>query len=771
MSWFHRRFGLGTKEDTILALKLRLTRWRHLLKTEESCLNTLADMREKLSGEYVLDRQYIRDRLSQIFQKAYQVAYDMGILCDLPGSPMYAWLDKIKERIMAYSRNWPLIREGPWVVPLSGEDFLRPDQIGEMAAHLLEITRLGAVDIPPGFIITIQGFSHLLNANDLDHHLQGVSSPGEADWVERHQSLSKGLLEATIPAELKAAIVEAMQSLSTNEEPFPPLFLCPSPTRSGAMAIFPFPTQTWSGGSLDTLWNVLCSLWSQVYGSLRSESPSFPGRYPLLSAVICQRQISGREKYVVQTLDPIHPDLRESLVYPLMNDGPSSPSKMISNKFRISRTLTAEAVGPELGESSGWNPGKRERLAQLSLRIENYFKRAQEILWREDGQGNLYLIQLRFQDMPLDFAYASAEKLLPFLKAWPRYYGHQGKIVSRGIASGPAVHLKSSQDLAIFPEGGVLIALEWCPEWKALMPKISAVLLEQSSSPSLAFLARSYRIPTIAQLPGVTKKIADGTVITVDAEDNFIYEKQVEPLLYSQLLEGPRLEDEPEYLLLDGVLRAIDHSYSLEERGMPGKELGRCQTLLEGIRWAHEQVMDVLFDPTTGQHLIRDRWALPVTGEDHFSIYAMDLGGGLTGSKSSKGTPTPIGRTQITSTPWAPLWQGIINLPLSERTFKSQAEKPPVFLILSESTLFLCQSSETTKLIIDAALTGIAELDHFFLRAKGKKNRKDPIATPAEGFFESDFADKEFVCEIRSFGRSAAEIKEHLKQVGGRLDP
>jgi phosphohistidine swiveling domain-containing protein len=767
MSWFQRWFGLGKKEEALLALKLRLSRWRHLLKTEESCLNTLADMREKLSGEYVLDGQYIFDRLSQVFQKAYQVAYDMGILRGLPAVPMYAWLDRIKDRIMAYLKNWPWVQEGPLVVPLAGMDFPRPDQIGEMGAQLLEITKLGTIDIPPGFIITIQGFSHLLRANHLDHHLKGVSS-GKATFMERYQSLSTGLLEATIPAALKDAIGQAMQSLRTNEEPFPPLFLCPSPTKSSAVAIFPFPVLTWPGGSLEALWNALCSLWSKVYASLELEDP---GRYPLLSAVICQRRISGGRELVVQTLDPTHPDLREFLVRPVMKDVPSNPSEVASDKSRILRTSTAQAGDPGGGENPGRDPEKRPGLKQLFLRLENHFKRAQETLWREDGRGNLYLIQLRFQEVPLDFAYALAEKLPPRLKDWPRYSGLRGKIVSRGIASGPAVYMKPGEDLGVFPEGGVLMARKWCPEWKALLPKISAILLEQSPFPSLAFLTRSYRIPTVAQLPSVREKIAGDAFITVDADDNFIYEGQVEPLLHSQLLQGSRLEDEPEYLLLDGILRAIDHSYSVEEKEMPGKDLGNCRTLLEGIQWAHEQVMAVLFEPTAGDRWIRERWALPVSGQDHLSIYVMDLGGGLTGSKSSPGTLTAIGRTQITSTPWAALSQGILTPPLSGKTFEPEAEKPPALLIVSENALFLGQSAGTTKLIVDAVLTGIPELDHFFLRCEGKKNGQDLRAILSPGFLEADFAHGRQVYEIRSFGSSTAEIKEYLKQAGGRLDP
>ena len=133
--------------------------------------------------------------------------------------------------------------------------------------------------------------------------------------------------------------------------------------------------------------------------------------------------------------------------------------------------------------------------------------------------------------------------------------------------------------------------------------------------------------------------------------------------------------------------------------------------------------MGILFDTATWQHLVRDRWALPVTGEYDFPIYAIDLGGGLAQSKPAGGTQTAIHRTEITSTPWLSIWQGLNPLPFAERIAFKQVEKPPIFLILSENTVFLNQSSEKDKVILDTALTEIAEFNHFFLSGKRGERR------------------------------------------------
>jgi pyruvate,water dikinase len=763
-------FGLGSwrerkkKEEVLLTLKLRLNRWRHLLRAEEAFLDSLSDMGEKLSGEYLFDRQYLFSSLGYVFQKAYQVAYDTGILWDpREEARMYSWVDRLRERTTSFLKNWPLIREGPSVVPISEKCFCRPDQVGETASRLLEVLRKGGIPIPPGFVITIQGFLHLLDANHLGSCLQPDPSSKAAGWTERYQILSQALLEATIPEELKRTVYGALAVLGEDSEPFPSLILWASPLRSEGLPSFPSPARRWSGKSLDTLWDLLRSLWSQSYQDRALEKAPLPGRYPFLPAVVCQCRIPEGETYRVQTLDSTQPEGGNIVAQPLMDflcPIPSNPAKPV--EFRISRAWPHEEVDPGPGgESQAWSPEKRQRLTQLSLRVENHFKRAQEIIWKEDGSGNFSLIQLRFQDILPPAGSAAGEPLSLLLKEMPRYYDRQGKIVSRGIASGPVVSMSPGGDLSSFPEGGILMARDWSPDWRPLLPKISAILVEHQPPPSLAFLARSYRIPTISHLRGVMKKIPPQAVVTVDAEENLIYQNRVEPLLFSQLVEGPLLEDEPEYLLLDRILREVDPSYSWEGTGKSPQGLEGSRTLREGIQWARRQAMAFLFDEAVWRRLVRDRWAFPVTGEFKFSVYAIDLGGALSPSKPARGSPSPVHPTEINSAPWLFLWQGLNPLP--GRTVPEPTEKSPLFLILSEDTLFLNRFSGGTKIILDATLAEIPEFNHFFwYQDLGEKGGRQ-AAVPGQ--------DQSPIREIQLSRRSAAEVEERLNQAGRELDP
>jgi phosphohistidine swiveling domain-containing protein len=758
MSWLPKWFRRGTESDARLTLKLRLVRWRHLLRVEESFLNLLADMRDKLSGEYVLDRQYIISSVGQIFQKSYQLAYDMGMVRGLDEVPMYPWLDGMRERTMACLRNWPLIEEGPLVVPLPAGEFWRSDRIGEMACRLLEVGRAGLAEIPRGFIITIPGFLHLLRHNHLDHHLRPSSELKRIDWTERHQSLTQALLQAEIPGKLKEAVEEALRSLETPNEPSPSLVLWASPLGPGAMQLFPLPVWEWSTHAGETFWDGLRSLWSQVY---LTGNPT--GGYPTLSALICCRKVWRGNVYRVQTVNPEDSNKREVLVYGPIHAFP--PGENGGNGG--SRLCIPRSSSPQGGESgppeAAGDHSIEARLASLSLRVENYFKRALEILWGENGSGEFYLIQLRLQDLPFPLRSAFPDRRSPLPKKWPSHYIRQGQIVSRGIASGPAVHPTPGR---VFPEGGILVARGWCPEWTGWLPKMSGLLVEEPLPPSLAFLARSYRLPAICRLPGIAQKFGEGTVVTVDAEDNIIYENRVEPLLYAQLLERFRWEDEPEYLLLERVLKDMDPTYSWEEKemGPPIEGLGGCRTLLEGIRWARTQVIDFFSDKDIWQRLVPERGTLSFGPESTLPVYALDLDGDSNLPEPAMGPAAEGVHNEIDPS----VWQGINNLPFVKNalTIKPE-EESPVFFVRTENTFFLskCAAKDGLKdrMILDSVFTGIPELDHFFFYWEGKNSAHGHSKECRPSGRER----KKTIREIRVFGKSVEEMKRQIPQAGG----
>jgi hypothetical protein len=120
MSWLQKWSGLGKKEDTLLTLRLRLSRWRHLLKAKQSCLELLADLKDKSQGEYIFDSQYIYSTLGHIFQKAQQMTYDRLVLLEDQDNGMVLWLDQIKDQATSFLDHFPRNRRALKDSSLSG---------------------------------------------------------------------------------------------------------------------------------------------------------------------------------------------------------------------------------------------------------------------------------------------------------------------------------------------------------------------------------------------------------------------------------------------------------------------------------------------------------------------------------------------------------------------------------------------------------------------------------------------------------------------------
>lgn len=92
-----------------------------------------------------------------------------------------------------------------------------------------------------------------------------------------------------------------------------------------------------------------------------------------------------------------------------------------------------------------------------------------------------------------------------------------GTACSPGRASGPARVVASVEEAQRLRPGDVLVAPFTDPGWTPLFPRLAAVVTETGGLLShAAVIAREYGIPAVLAVPGATRLVAEGTVITVD---------------------------------------------------------------------------------------------------------------------------------------------------------------------------------------------------------------------------------------------------------------
>ncbi|NKY49240.1 phosphoenolpyruvate synthase [Nocardia vermiculata] len=82
-----------------------------------------------------------------------------------------------------------------------------------------------------------------------------------------------------------------------------------------------------------------------------------------------------------------------------------------------------------------------------------------------------------------------------------------------GTGTGPAVVVDEPRDVA----GGVLVTYRTDPGWVAVLPSATALVIERGSPLThVAIVARELGVPTVVQLPGITRTVRTGMPLHVD---------------------------------------------------------------------------------------------------------------------------------------------------------------------------------------------------------------------------------------------------------------
>ena len=97
--------------------------------------------------------------------------------------------------------------------------------------------------------------------------------------------------------------------------------------------------------------------------------------------------------------------------------------------------------------------------------------------------------------------------------------GHavSGVAASPGIGVGPAVVLYGPEDFHRVRQGDVIIAYNTDPGWTPLFAKAAGVAVEMGGILNhCAIVAREYNIPAVVGVAGVTSRIRNGDLVTVN---------------------------------------------------------------------------------------------------------------------------------------------------------------------------------------------------------------------------------------------------------------
>jgi pyruvate,water dikinase len=154
-------------------------------------------------------------------------------------------------------------------------------------------------------------------------------------------------------------------------------------------------------------------------------------------------------------------------------------------------------------------------LARWAIIIENHYQKPMDIEWAKDGNtGELYIVQARPETV-------HSQKDVATLKTY--VLEEEGDLLADGEAVGSMIGqgdvnvIEDAKDISQFQKGQVLVTDMTDPDWEPIMKIAGAIVTNRGGRTChAAIISRELGIPCVIGTGDGTKKIHNGTQVTVD---------------------------------------------------------------------------------------------------------------------------------------------------------------------------------------------------------------------------------------------------------------
>ena len=664
-------------------------KFQNILAANNEALELIADMGDKLSGEYVFDKQYILSTYEQLKNLIYRLIFDLNTLSPGKYVPLFNVFEDIQDIIQQEL-------SGKWVLPQGDAAILYPalsqdmfELVGNKNANLADIKNTLGLLTPDGFAITTSAFRTFLETNGLYDYLQEVMAvydPDDPDAVETIAAdIQSQFLSGVFPPEMTHQIDAAIEALQ-RKAPRKTLCFAVRSSAWGEDSVHSF------AGQYKTFLNVPASRLLYSYKQVLASAYS-PGvlsyrfekgfhAHELAMSVGCQIMVKAEISGVIYTLDTLSPKKDVLVATAAWGLGlPVVDGSVQVDYYRITRTppytisrldvahkTTMMAAAPDGGtewisvpedmqDRACLTPEQVQKLAETALLIERYFKRSQDIEWAIGPDGNLVILQARplnIRTQPASTADHTARAMIDH----PVLLSHQGIVVQRGVAAGKVFVVESNEDIQHVPYGAILVAKHTSPRLARVMRNVHGILTDVGSATGhMATIAREFRVPTIVNTAVATQILKTGDDITLDASQNMVYAGYAKDLCYDEITSEEVFEESYEYRLLRRILRKISPLNLLVPHDENFKPSG-CRTVHDIIRFVHEKAVKELIhlgDSRIGHSDTASRrlkFGIPL------GLTVIDIGGGI--QKNGSGSPKEVTPGEITSIPMKAFLEGLM---------------------------------------------------------------------------------------------------------------
>ncbi len=667
------------------SLKTRFLNFRTLLKANNEILEIMSDMEEMLRSGRSFGMSYIRANCTAMSVNLFKLVQNINILSGNKYNELFNVSERIWGKISEQLERKKKAADARFILPLESIDKEKADETGNKMANLGEIKNRVGLQVPDGFVITASAYERFLEYNNLqdeiNRRLQTLDI-GNIEMLHRNSSeIQQLIVHATIPQVLADEIMNAHRALEQRLNREVHISMRSSALGEDSSGVS-FAGQYRSALNVSrefilyTYKEIIASKYTLQAISYRLNRGFRDEDMPM--CVGCMEMVDAVSGGVMYSRDP--GDFSNKFI--LINsswglaksvvDGAVSPDTFIvyaeNSEKRIKtiiqpkniKVISGQAEGVvnvELQEDEKNRPSlsneQAMRLAEIAVKLEDYFGLPQDIEWSIDHEGTIKILQAR----PLQKTGERIEISINVESADISSHEvviNKGLTVSRGAASGEAFLVDSTLDMLQFPKGAVLITRYPFPQWASLLSHASAVVTDSGSiAGHLATVSREFSVPALFNTLDATQKIKTGELITVDADGCRVYKGRVASLLQKKTEKAGLMEGSPVQALLRNILVNITPLNLTDPDSLDFKAVN-CATVHDITRFCHEMAVREIFD-FTQEYSFRKYPVKRLMTHVPTQWWVLNLDDGF--REGVKGKRVKIG--DITSVPMLAIWEGI----------------------------------------------------------------------------------------------------------------
>ncbi len=669
--------GLGRRNNGRTDFSALFSSFRDVLSSHNRAVEEIADMADKLSGDYIFDVNYIRPSYEHLRQAVSDAVKGFDAFTDDSYPQLSSAFYRIDNEIVRLIHDVPAAAAA-LVVHLEDITWDMERLVGGKGLHLAEVKNGSGLSVPSGFAVTAKAYTDFMRHNRLDEAAARLRSAAATE--EDLAALRMMILQGEFPHPLSDALAAGLSRLRKGCGR--PCFLAVRSSAVGEDSEFSFAGQFTSVLQVPAETDQLKQAYRQVIaGIFTQKAVAYLERLGLgpgdvRMPVCCLLMVDARSSGVVYTSDPsgsadalvissswglgepvVEGSVETDHIVVRKAAVPQVVSRRIGRKSSFEKGASSggtETVGTPAGMTDQLSLEDDEiiRLAKQAISLETYFRRPLDIEWAIDRSGRLFILQAR----PLRTGKNGGRKTAAAsaLQGFTILMKDKGSVVQRGAAAGRVFVAKGPDSLDSFPRGGVLVARHDSSEFVRVMPYASAIITDTGSATShMAALCREFRVPTVINAGDATRLLASGGEVTVVAGDDGtvgVYEGIVREVLDQP--SGASMEDLYEFRRQRYLLRYISPLFLIDPLADEFRP-ERCRTLHDVLRFIHEKsVMHLVERARSGS---RGRRAVQLSLPVPAGIMAVDMGGGLDIGEGRK--KASIG--EVVSVPLRALLEGL----------------------------------------------------------------------------------------------------------------